>query len=337
METFMLSPQAPQHSPDMRHGAHCRVVAMALALMACACNLSACYYTEFNFDKDKNKQITAIDLLNNHYSDPWENEKDFFASQLAKHERNRRPDDPDWVDTYGFLLLRRGRTQEAFSVWRGLLAKQPDRYSTLCNIATSLHNMGKYDEATTHLTAAINLKPGFRSGAEELHLELIQYQNLRNKDSKKAITRLFVDSLSDTWNNRKPLPWTFQEAKDFPDIKADGVAELLRQFPKAGDAWLVLGMILEHQGNHYYANRAYERAAKFGSMRGYELKDRLESYTPFAMERDPTRVAGNRMKWAILALFIGFIGWWAVLMVRRAVLDYTDIKKRKPPSSTKRK
>jgi len=299
----------------------------------------ACFYGEYGLDREDGEQTTAFELINERYSEEQNRKPEFFrqAMQDMADDLSSKSGDPDFMENYAYVLQRMGRSKEAFEIWNGLLAKDPKRYSTLCNLATGLQGLSRFDEAASRLQEAIKLRPGNRSGAEEYHLQYIDFMKRQRSESGYGTRHLFIDELTAVWEKRKRPPETFDKVAGFPAIKTDGVAELLRQFPRFGDGWLVLGMLLERDGEHYLALRAYERAEKFGTGQRDALKVYLRSYREFAKSTDPPRSAARKITY-LLGLVAGLAVLYFVLkFARLVILDITSPDRKKPPLSTKPK
>jgi tetratricopeptide (TPR) repeat protein len=290
---------------------------------------SACFYGQHFFDPKKTEQTTVYALINERYSEEQSRKYEYFKGELKRVEQElpQRANDADFLDDYGVLLYKSGREADAFRVWGELLNKEPNRFSTLCNMATVYHNTSRFDSATTCLQAAVKGKPGFRNNAEQYHLQMVEYLQMQRKAPTSAAKRLFLDELTPAWTARRSAPETLQGYMPFPKVEADGLAELLRQFPKFGDGWLALGVVLEQSGDHYMANRAYERAMKFGTAHREELKTYMRTYTPYASERDPGRAVGRRLKWTIIICVVGLTLFFGLMLARKIVLDITSAKK----------
>lgn len=312
---------------------------LLIAALPALCH--ACFYGPNFFDPKQNEQTTVYALINQRYADEADRKYEFFKAELKKAEQDlpRHTADADFLDGYGVLLYKCGKEADAFRVWGDLLKKEPNRFSTLCNMATVYHSTSRFDSATTCLQAAVKAKPGFRHNAEQYHLQMVQFLQQQRKSPAYATTHLMLDELTPVWKARRAAPETLQGYKPFPDINPDGLAELLRQFPKFGDAWFMLGIVLEQHGDHYMANRAYERAIKFGTSHREELSTYMRTYSPYAAERDPGRSVGRRLKWTLIISVVGLALFFGLLLARKMILDITSARKdkaaaKKPPTKT---
>ncbi|MGI8907235.1 MAG: hypothetical protein ACR2IE_12180 [Candidatus Sumerlaeaceae bacterium] len=289
----------------------------------------ACFYGAHNFDPKKREQTTAYALINERYSSEQTRAKDFYRAELKRTESDvaAHGSDPDYLDDYGFILHKNGKDAEAIRLWSDLIQNEPNRFTTLCNMATLFHNQGRYDDATTCLAAAIKSRPQFRNNAEQYHLQMVDFQKRQLSTSAYAAEHVFLDELTPVWKQRRTAPETLEDVKPFPEVKVDGVAELLRQYPKFGDGWLALGILLEHDGEHSLANRAYDRAIRFGSSHRQEIKEYLRTYTPFAAERDPGRAVGRRLKWVIILGVSGTVILLGLMLSRSMILDISAARR----------
>jgi tetratricopeptide (TPR) repeat protein len=308
-------------------------------MLAAAPALLGCFYGAHAFDPSRDHQTTPKELINEKYATEQDPPKNFFAAELRKiePELKQRGNDADFVDDYAYVIYRTGNRDKALRLWSELLKKDPRRYTTLCSLATLYHNQSRFDDATTCLQTAIKQRPGFRSGAEELHLRMVEFQKRQLSTPAYATEHLFVDELTSVWNARARPPESFKSVKEFPDVSADGLAELLRAFPKFGDGWLALGIVLEHEGNHYLANRAYERALKYGSTRRQEIKNYLVDYSPFALDQDAGRIVARRLKWGIILGVIGTVLFFGLRFARAVILDISEARRAKEEANRPKK
>lgn len=314
-------------------------ISFAFWLFVSVSPCTACFYGAHALDPDKPKQTTAKDLINEKFIEAEERPRGYFPNELQKAQQlaPQHANDAAFQDDLGFLFYKNGRHDEALNLWKALLLKEPNRFTTLCNLATAYQGLGKYDTATTCLQEAVKVRAGFRSNVEVYHLDMIQFQKKQSTQPTYAVDHLFISELTPVWSARRAAPESFESVKPFPDIRADGVAELLRQFPRFGDGWLALGILLEHEGDHYWANRAYERALKFGSTRRLEVKNYLATYTPFAMEHDSSRIVARRLKWLAIAMAGGGVLFFGLRFTRMVVLDISAARREKEETNRPKK
>lgn len=300
---------------------------------------NACYYGEHGFDADDKNQTTAFELINERFAEEQERKMTWFRQQLKREEEDKasHSEDPDWLDNYAYLLFRSGYTDKALTTWESLLKQDPKRFTTLCNLGTALHGLSRHEEAKKYMQAAAALRPEFRGGAEKYHVQMIDFQHRQRTEPDYASKHLFVDELTPYWKDRKTPPDTFARIKNFPKHNEDGIAELLRQYPRFGDGWLVLGIVLESKGEHYLALRAYERAVKFGTAQREGLRSYLRTYSDFALSHDPPRSAARKLKWTFLAILAGGLLFAVLKFARLVVLDITSSDRKKAPLDPSRK
>lgn len=316
-----------------------RAELLLLGFFLCTARVDGCYYGEHGFDPHDKSQTSAFELINERFAEEQERKMTWFRQQLKREEEDKenRSNDADWQDNYAYLLFRSGYNDRALAAWERLLKQDPQRFTTLCNLGTALHGMSRHEEALKYLKQAAALRPEFRGGAEKYHVQMIDYQHRQRKEPDYASRHLFVDDLTPYWKNRKTPPETFARVKEFPEHNEDGIAELLRQYPRFGDGWLVLGMVLENKGEHYLALRAYERAVKFGTAQREGLRSYLRSYSDFALSHDPPRSAARKLKWTFLLLAAGGILFMVLRFLRIVVLDLTSPDRKKAPLDPTRK
>jgi tetratricopeptide (TPR) repeat protein len=293
----------------------------------------ACYYGKYGFQPSSDTQSDIKSLIYDRYE---HHEPSFYRAaamqmkpQLASHQ-----DDPDFLDEYALTLYQGGNAQQAESIWRDLLKRDPKRYVTLCNFGTALHDRGKLPEAYAMLKTAYDEKPDVRGGAEKWHLRMIDYLMKTRVDPSYGRNHLFVDELTPVWRDHQSPSKSFHKVA-LPVDAMQGVTELLHQFPRFGDGWLVAGMLLEHEREYDLAKLSYERAAKYGTAQAGQLSLFLPQFKAFQDKGSRIRAAGRGM----LILVCFFIGVFVLrylsglfLAIRR---DRMEAKKRVHSAKTK--
>lgn len=281
----------------LRHRAALWVsILAAIAIALFAAPSFACFYSPVNFGATKKHQSTAYDLIYSKYLDEQKRTPVFYNSELAKlrPQFSSKQNDPEFLDQFALYLARAGHDQEAHKIWDELLRREPQRFTTLCNYATTLQLLGRYEQCEPLLTQAAKLKPDLRSGAEGWHLAYLKFLQNQRKDPTYGAKHLFIDELTPIWNTRGDPPKSFRNSK-FPKITSDGIAELLRQFPNFGDGWLVLAMTLENEHEYNLARLAYQDARKHGASQGDALSEHLLKMDAYVETQSHVRVAGRAM------------------------------------------
>lgn len=74
-----------------------------------------------------------------------------YTEQALTYE----PDNPDYLDTYGWALYRNGRYAEALTALLKAYAGNPDIYCIHYHLGATYHALGRDAEAATHLTQQI--------------------------------------------------------------------------------------------------------------------------------------------------------------------------------------
>ena len=87
------------------------------------------------------------------------------ALKLASFARGKRSEDPDILDTLGWVYYKKGSFRSALSELEESLAIKPDNALACYHMGMALYQSGKYEEARTFLKKALNLDPSFK-GAE---------------------------------------------------------------------------------------------------------------------------------------------------------------------------
>ncbi|MGC8740351.1 MAG: tetratricopeptide repeat protein [Candidatus Sumerlaeaceae bacterium] len=294
----------------------------------------ACFYSLYAFDTQHDSQTNLEDLLLDRYVEEEKSKAraNFYSQELKRRERDLsgKRQDPEFLRDYGYLLHVTGNTPTAIRIWEEALAKAPNDYALLCNLATAHQILGvdHYAKARELLQKAVRLKPGFRHKAEEFHLRLIEHLMAQSEDWQYIRRELLFPQLTPAWRARKEPPNEFN-ASGLPKDAIQGLAELLRQFPKQGDTWMVLGMLLETRGKWREARLAYQKALKFGCGMTEELREYFEKYRAFAEKKNPVRYVGWLFLSAFFLMIAAFIGPRMIATVRAVVEDIQNVRRQK--------
>lgn len=315
------------------------VIVCIFSLFSAAAN--ACFYSAYYFNATSNSQTNLDDLLLDRYAeqDKARGGTNFYARELKQFEKDlsQRRNDPAFLRDYGYLLHVTGNTPQAVRIWEEALALAPNDYELLCNLATAYQILGvtNYEKAKDFLERAIKLKPGFRHHAEEFHLRLLEHLIAQSHDWQYIKRELLFPELTREWRNRKDPPNKFR-AESLPPDAVNGLAELLRQFPRQADTWMVLGMLLESKGKWREARLAYQKALKFGCGMSEELHPYFEKYRAFAEKKNPIRYVGWLFLSAFVLMILALIGPRIVATVKAVVEDIQDVrgKTKNPPATS---
>jgi tetratricopeptide (TPR) repeat protein len=317
-----------RYMPSLRNSS--RIAALCVIILGCIEPLNACFYSKFKFNSTELKQTTLEGILYDRYPDLERDAGSVARIELEKirPEIPKHLDDLNFLDDYAYLLQRTGQLLPAESVYQHMLELQPNRFETLCSIATVQQQLGHFDKAHDTLTKVAGMKPDFRGDAEQWHLRMVDFLLKQRQDPSYVRTHLFIDELTPIWlKHYKDKTPAFGNV-ELPIRPKQGVIELLRQFPNFGDGWLVLGILLENSGDLENAKLAYRRADRFGTSMSRELQDYLPRYETYSKGTGRILTAG----WGLLKLLIIIIGGFILLRVFRFVQsvwsDRKEAKKR---------
>jgi Tfp pilus assembly protein PilF len=305
----------------MRH--RHKLIALVFAMLLDASMSSACFYSPLDLDPDKSRQSSLRSLLFGEYEEKTREKRlAQFRKRLTQLEEEigARGESPDRLDERAMLLYRLGRAAEAEAIWVRLLASKPDRFTTLCNYGTFCEMTGRFDDATTMITRAAALRPNFRGGAEALHAERVRHLAAMRTSPATDGARFWMPDILPIWLQRGTPPKSFERAA-FARKPLHGLVELLRQFPNFGDGWLVLGMLLEHDGNHRYALMAYRKALKYASSQRAVLDDHIALVQAYEDRRGVFTRTGPAFLIMVCALVGGFVMYKVFLIGRDVVAD----------------
>ncbi len=81
------------------------------------------------------------------------------ALALAQRARQRLPDNPDVADTLGWIYIKKNLSDNAISIFRDLVTKQPEIPTYRYHLGMALFQRGDKPEARKELQAALDRKP----------------------------------------------------------------------------------------------------------------------------------------------------------------------------------
>lgn len=283
---------------------------------------SACNYGRYGLTLGKEESSTVDGLFRGEYfkHDSW---------KLDDWKRAAIQDENEIGDTagrlnYAWALLMSGQSAQAMAVYQKLLQAEPASYEVLCSYATALHILNQWPAAMETLKKAIALKPGFRDGAEEFHLQMLEFEWKARQNYDYARENLFVPELTSLWKNRRGPDQNFSTVPFPPGLSSRGVAGLLRQFPRFGEGWLVLGMLLEHEKDFSMAAKAYDRAVERGTARQDEIKRYQSTFREFGRYHDPGRRLGRGIKRLIIGLVAVGVFLYLYRVLARVIWDISS-------------
>ncbi|MBX7245011.1 MAG: hypothetical protein K1X53_05905 [Candidatus Sumerlaeaceae bacterium] len=301
--------------------------------------VKACFYTPYDFKVSDAKQSDLKLIFDGTY-DEEQKKRDphFFHEELASLEAtaDSKKDDLDFQDHLAYVTYRTGKLRQAEAMWVSLLQRDPNRFPTLCNYGTYCELVGRYDDATTMIAKAAMLRKDVRSGAEELHLKKLEFLRKLRADNKSGEKHLWLDELTPQWLPRTAPPLKFKDYTP-PDNLQQGLIELLRQFPKYGEAWLVLGMLLENESKFDRARLCYMKARGSGTSQAVVLNGYLKLFAPYSAEMDSTKSTGRNLLWLFLACVGAFAIYKAWLMGKDVFQDVQRAKEEKKAAEERKK
>lgn len=267
------------------------------------------------FSPTKSHQTTVKDLIYDRYEDVHR-KSDYFKELFTnlKRELPEHKTDPDFLDDYAYVLVRMGRLDDAITVYRMILKTSPDRFSTLCSLAGVLEIQRKFDGAWTMLNQAAQLNPKLRSGAEQIHLRFLDFRRHKQADPDYDRNHLPIDELTPFWREHNKNPGSLRKA-DLPSFSSESVAEVLHQLPTFGDGWLVLAILLEHEGDMHLAKLAYVKAEKLGTGQAASLGPYLKAFETYENETSSVTTAGRGM----LRIILIVVAWFVITRIIRFI------------------
>ena len=84
------------------------------------------------------------------------------ALSLAERARNKRPDDPDVLDTVSLIFLKKNSTDEGLRLLRELVTRKPNNPTYRVHLALALYQKGNRPEAKRELQTAMRFNPSAR-------------------------------------------------------------------------------------------------------------------------------------------------------------------------------
>lgn len=302
-------------------------VALTLALLALPTVGSACNYGKHGLGPGEPVPATVDKLFSGQYDERKEWKTADWRLEVEAIQ-DLATDVPGKL-SLAWALHMAGQNNKALPIYQQILRATPDHYETLCSYATVLHAMRQYAPAREALSKAIALKPGYRNRAEEFHLSMINFEEKSKSNFQYAKDNIFIEALTPLWKNRKGVDENFSTV-DFPaGYTSDGVAELLRQYPLNGEAWMALGMMLEHEEDFSMAAKAYDRALERGTAHAPELKKYMTTFRDFGRSQDPGRMVGRRVIQMGILIGVLVVLWIVGSIIRRVVWDITSVRARK--------
>lgn len=315
------------------------VATLAAALATgttCAC---AAYYNPDALSATEENQTTVRGIIAGDYAPPEPKiEREALQTRLESLEKDKaaRIGDPDFANHLAYLLLRRGRGDEADRLWAETVRAHPTHYPSLASWATAQQTRNQAAKAVPLLEKAVALRPGFRDGADRLQLAMARSAAAAasagatptptNPADPATTPPFFLPELGALWESRPALPRTLKDVPFPAGVTPRGLAELLRAFPKFGDGWFALGMALEHAGEDYQAGLCYQRALGTGATRAASLAPFVDAFRERARRNDPARSFGPGLIWTSLSVLVGFIAWRLFTTARAVKADVTEAR-----------
>jgi tetratricopeptide (TPR) repeat protein len=282
----------------------------AVVLAAWGAPVRAQFYWSQGIKPDGTEKVEIGKLVFGEYNDEQKRiSRSLSDAQLARMDRERaqRGTAPEFMDEYAVLLCQSGRLEQAERVWLELLKAHPDHATAWFNLSVARQTGGRYEAARDALLNGLELKPGFRAGAEDARVRMLDFLIATRSDPAYARDHLFLDELTPAWRARTAPPDTFAAVK-FTTTPLEAVAGLMRGFHQFGDGWLVLGMLLENRGDLHHAKIAYQNAMKFGSGQAAELRPYLTALAAFESSTNPVRFAGRRLVATLVFVVLLVVG-----------------------------
>lgn len=295
----------------------------------------ACNYSRYGLSPGDDSQATVDGLFRGEYNE----NKEWRANDWRQQVKLVSDDATDLAGKLdlAWALHMAGERQQAVALYEELLKPDPDNYEVLCSYATILQHYRVYDRAAALLKQAIALKPGFRNRAEEFHLDMIEYKAKSRQDPNFARENIFVPELTSIWNNRKGVDENLSTVQ-FPDgFNSTGMAELLRQYPDYGEAWLALGMLLEHEEDFSLAAKAYDRALDNGTAHRDEVKKYMATFREFGREHDAGRVVARGIKRLLIGGAILVVLLYLYRVAARVIWDVSSHRAMKQDEKRRRR
>lgn len=299
------------------------LIAATLLTVTAPSILHACNYGKYGLKPGSNSQATVDGLFRGTYTDreSWRASREWRTA--AQNDRDLATDIPGKLN-YAWSLLMSGEQNQAFAIYQQLLKDQPDNYEIFCSYATALHAARNYSAARDTLQKAIQLKPGFRNHAEELHLSMLEHEIKSRINPAHARNNLFIPELTPLWDNRKPPEENFSTV-DFPArLSSKSIAELLRQYPRYGEGWLALGMLLEHEKDFSMAVKAYDRALQYGTAHKQEIERYLATFREFGRAHDPGRLVARGVARLGIGLAVIAVALFLYRILARVIWDISS-------------
>ena len=188
--------------------------------------------------------------------------------------------------TLAEVLLDRGETDQAETLFRGVVDKDPNNARALLGLGNVALRRDDVDGALKHLRASVDRAPG----ATPVHAALIQAHRRRGDDKAVAEEQRLLAGLPQTFTWPDPAReairdvWVGMRARmaqidafDKAGLRAEAVVAArlaVKKYPDSALAHLVLGEMLNREGNIVDAERSLHEAIRLDPKRSkayYEL------------------------------------------------------------------
>ena len=163
--------------------------------------------------------------------------------------------------------------ERTYEKWKKTVDDNPDNSFARANLAATLMDMGKVDDAISEFKTALDQEP--KNFAYMFRLGLA-YRAVDDKASALDVFKQAAE-LSPDGEKNDDLYWAGQTSYDMGDL--DGAKDFVQQSIKDNDMiWnshYLLGQILEQQGDKDGAKKEYQTAVKFNPA-SQEAQDALK-------------------------------------------------------------
>jgi tetratricopeptide (TPR) repeat protein len=182
--------------------------------------------------------------------------------------------------TLAEVLLDRGETDQAEALFRGVVDKDPNNARALLGLGNVALRRDDVDGALKHLLASVDRAPG----ATPVHAALIQAYRRRGDDKAVGEEQRLLAGLPQNFNWPDPARdairsvWVGMRARmaqidafDRAGLRAEAVVAArltANKYPDSALAYLVLGEMLNREGNLVDAERALHEAIRLDPKRG---------------------------------------------------------------------
>jgi tetratricopeptide (TPR) repeat protein len=303
-------------------------IAAALLLLCAPAARAQFYWSKGIPPADTERLETGKLVFGEYHDEQKRHSRDATSAELVRMERDlpQRGADPAFLDEYAVVLFLNGRDKDAERVWLDLLRTHPEHATAWFNLASARQIRGRYDEARDAQLRGIAAKPGYRSGAEELRLRMLDFLIACRANPQHAREHLFLDELTPAWKARRQPPNTFASVK-LTTAPVDAAMELMRGFHQFGDGWVVLGMLLENRGDLRYAKVAYQNAMKFGNGQAAELRPYLTALAQYEADTSKVRFTGRNFLYTLVVVIVLAAAYKAYRLARAMKEDREEARK----------